>query len=142
MQVVTGTGDLLVTGSAAGTQAPSPFFRNYGPDLTGLFLGDSGAFGIKVAATLMLVPSPAAVAMASYSFDDPAALLSTMGRIGAEMLAAECLAMDPFTARARMATQGCAPTSPRCAPSSAAAAYATRCRLRSAVGALPSASAT
>ena len=111
LAVVTGTGEVLVTGSAAAASAAeagaaSPFFRNYGPDLTGPFLGDSGAFGIKVAATLMLIPRPGAVAVASYSFEDPAALLQTMGRIGAEMLASECLAMDPFTARARMASQG------------------------------------
>ena len=106
LTVVTGAGDVLVTGSAATAQAPSPFFRNYGPDLTGPLLGDCGAFGIKVAATLVLVPSAGAVAMASCSFDDPAALLRAMGRIGAEMLATECLAMDPFTARARLASQG------------------------------------
>ena len=106
LTVVTGAGEMLVTGSAAAVGTASPFFRNYGPDLTGPFLGDSGAFGIKVAATLVLIPSPGAVAVASYSFDDPAALLRTMGRIGAEMLATECLAMDPFTARARMASQG------------------------------------
>jgi FAD/FMN-containing dehydrogenase len=106
LKVVTGTGELLVTGSAASTQQPSPFFRNYGPDLTGLFLGDSGAFGIKVEATLQLIPAAGAVEMCSYSFDDPAVLLRTMGKIGAEMLATECLAMDPFTARSRIASAG------------------------------------
>jgi FAD/FMN-containing dehydrogenase len=106
LKVVTGTGDLLVTGSAATTQAPSPFFRNYGPDLTGLFLGDCGAFGIKVEATLQLIPAAGAVETCSYSFDDPAALLRTMGQVGAEMLATECLASDPFTARSRMTSQG------------------------------------
>ena len=106
LRVATGTGDILATGSASGTQSPSPFFRNYGPDLTGPFLGDCGAFGIKLEATLVLIPAAQAVETCSYSFTDPAALLRTMGRIGAEMLATECLAMDPFTARARMASQG------------------------------------
>jgi len=106
LKVVTGTGELLVTGSAASTQLPSPFFRNYGPDLTGLFLGDSGAFGIKVEATLQLIPAAGAVEVCSYSFDDPAALLRTMGQIGAEMLATECLAMDPFSAQSRIASTG------------------------------------
>ena len=108
LKVVTGTGELLVTGSAATSLNPSPFFRNYGPDLTGIFLGDCGAFGIKGEATLQLIPRAAAVAMCSYSFDDPAALLRTMGKIGAETLATECLAMDPFTAQSRMASQGLA----------------------------------
>ncbi len=106
LKIVTGTSELLVTGSAATMLNPSPFFRNYGPDLSGVFLGDCGAFGIKVEATLQLIPAAGAVAMCSYSFDDPAALLRTMGRIGADILATECLAMDPFTARNRMASQG------------------------------------
>ncbi len=106
LRAVTGTGALLTTGSAAGTEVASPFFRNYGPDLTGPLLGDCGAFGIKVEATLVLIPAAGAVETCSYSFADPAALLRTMGRIGAEMLATECLAMDPFTARARMASHG------------------------------------
>lgn len=106
LKMVTGTGEVLVTGSAATAVNPSPFFRNYGPDLTGMFLGDCGAFGIKVEATLQLIPQAGAVATCSYSFDDPAALLRTMGRIGAETLATECLAMDPFTAQSRMASQG------------------------------------
>jgi FAD/FMN-containing dehydrogenase len=106
LKVVTGTGAALVTGSAAGGAAPSPFFRNYGPDVAGLFLGDCGAFGIKVEATLQLIPAAGAVETCSYSFDDPVALLRTMGQIGSEMLATECLASDPFTARSRMASQG------------------------------------
>ncbi len=106
LKIVTGTGDLLVTGSAATSQQPSPFFRNYGPDLTGVFLGDCGAFGIKVEASLLLIPAAGAVEMCSFSFDDPAALLRTMGQVGAEMLATECLAMDPFSARARIDSKG------------------------------------
>ncbi|MBV9811245.1 MAG: FAD-binding oxidoreductase [Acetobacteraceae bacterium] len=95
-----------MTGSAATALSPSPFFRNYGPDLTGMFLGDCGAFGIKVEATLQLIPRAGAVAMCSYSFDDPEALLRTMASVGAETLATECLAMDPFTAQSRMASEG------------------------------------
>ena len=37
-------------GSAA--TGAKPFYREYGPDLTGLFLGDCGALGIKSAITL------------------------------------------------------------------------------------------
>lgn len=42
---------LLGTG-ADSLAAARPFFRYYGPDLAGLFLGDSGARGIKARATL------------------------------------------------------------------------------------------
>lgn len=108
LTLVTGAGERLVTGSAASTQAPSPFFRNYGPDLTGLFLGDCGAFGVKLTVTLQLMPAPESLAFGSWSFDDPVAQLGAMGRIGAELLAAECLGTDPFTARSRMKSEGLA----------------------------------
>jgi len=106
LEVVTGTGEIITTGSAAGRLAPSPFFRNYGPDLTGIFLGDCGAFGIKTQITLQLVPAPAGLGVCSFSFDDPAAQLGAMAQIGSELLASECLGMDPFTARSRMASEG------------------------------------
>lgn len=108
LKVVTGTGDLLTTGSAAGIHRPSPFYRNYGPDLTGLFLGDCGAFGIKVEASLQLIPAPEAVEVGSFSFEHVSALLESMASIGSEMLATECLALDPHSARARIASQGLA----------------------------------
>ena len=106
LKVVTGEAKLLTTGSAATPVAPSPFFRNYGPDLTGAFLGDCGAFGIKTEATLMLVPAAGATAFCSFSFEDPVAQMRAMSEVGAEMLAAECLGIDPFTARARMESEG------------------------------------
>lgn len=106
LEVVTGTGEIVTTGSAAGTTAASPFFRNYGPDLTGIFLGDCGAFGVKTAITLQLVPASAAIMACTFSFDDPVAQLGAMAQVGSELLASECLGMDPFTARSRMAGEG------------------------------------
>ena len=46
LQVVTGTGDVIETGSQ-NDRSIVKFFRHYGPDLGGLFLGDSGALGSK-----------------------------------------------------------------------------------------------
>lgn len=106
LEVVTGKGETIVTGSAASTRSSSPFFRNYGPDLTGIFLGDCGAFGVKTRITLQLVPSPVGLGYCSFSFDDPEAQLEAMGKIGAELLASECLGIDPFTARSRMSDEG------------------------------------
>lgn len=106
LSLVTGTGDVLVTGSAASTDNASPFFRNYGPDLTGMFLGDSGAFGIKVGITLQLIPAARETAVCSYSFEDPVAQLGAMAQVGSELLASECLGMDPFSARSRMEGEG------------------------------------
>jgi len=106
LKVVTGTGDLVVTGSAASTVGVAPFFRSYGPDLAGLFLGDSGAFGFKVEITLQLIPIAGAIGTCAFSFEDPEAQMNVMGQVGAEMLATECQGTDPFTARARMAGEG------------------------------------
>lgn len=103
LKVVTGTGDLLTTGSAAATHRPSPFYRNYGPDLTGMFLSDSGAFGIKVEATLQLVPAAEALEVASFSFENTDGLMQCLGRIGAAALASECFALDPNSVRDRLA---------------------------------------
>lgn len=108
LKLVTGRGEILVTGSAAGQHAPSPFFRNYGPDLTGPFLGDCGALGFKLEATLQLIPAPGATEVCTFTFDDPVAQMEVMARIGSELLASECLGMDPFSARARMQSEGMA----------------------------------
>jgi FAD/FMN-containing dehydrogenase len=106
LKVVTGTAELVTTGSAASVHRPSPFWRNYGPDLTGVFLGDCGAFGIKVEATLQLIPAPEAVEVASFSFADAPALFDAMATTGAEALATECLALDPVTVRSRLKREG------------------------------------
>lgn len=105
LRVVTGTGDLVQTGSAADNKS-APFFRNYGPDLTGLFLGECGAFGIKTAITLQLISAAKGEAFVSFSFDDPAAQMGAMAQVGAELLASECLGMDPFSAQSRMQSEG------------------------------------
>ena len=52
VEVALADGSLIRTGSWGGGEGSSPFFRSYGPDLTGVFLGDSGAFGFKTKAVL------------------------------------------------------------------------------------------
>ena len=106
LKVVTGTGEVVTTGSAASVHRPSPFYRNYGPDLTGMFLSDSGAFGIKVEATLQLIPAPEAIEVASFSFAEAGALLPCMAAIGAETLATESFALDPTSVRGRLVSKG------------------------------------
>jgi FAD/FMN-containing dehydrogenase len=71
--VITGTGELLRTGSALSAKAEA-FHRHYGPDLTGIFTGDCGALGVKARITLALVKAPPAFATASFSFASFAAL--------------------------------------------------------------------
>ena len=88
LEVVLANGDVIHTGSdsAAGTL---PFYRNYGPDLTGLFLADTGALGFKSIATLKLIKWPAHQAYGSFSFDDGQAALAALSDIGRAGLAAE-----------------------------------------------------
>ena len=69
LEVVTPTGEVIRTGSGAHVDG-FRHFRYFGPDLTGMFVGDCGAFGIKTEATFELIPEPAP--HLSMSFDFPA----------------------------------------------------------------------
>lgn len=92
-ELVTGEGEVIRTGMDA-QSGRSPFFRYYGPDLTGLLTGDAGALGIKTAVTLALEKRPPAVGGVSFafkSFDDVANAMADAGRTG---LASEIIAMD------------------------------------------------
>ena len=106
LRVVTGKGELLTTGSAASIHRATPFYRNYGPDMTGMFLADSGAFGIKVEVTLQLVPAAKEIEVAAFSFPESGPLMEAMGTIGAEALASESFALDPASVRARLVSEG------------------------------------
>lgn len=92
--IVLAGGDILSTGSKAMDKS-SPFFRHYGPDLTGLFTGDAGAFGIKARITLRLVPVPAYSGTASFGFNDFDAMADGMARAGRTGAAADCFGLDP-----------------------------------------------
>ncbi len=106
LDVVIGDGSLVSTGSAATPHNPSPFYRYYGPDLTGLFLGDCGAYGIKTRLTLQLIPAPQSIKTASFSFQSAADMIGAMTEIGAQKLASECFALDPFLVNLRMKFEG------------------------------------
>ena len=93
LDVVTAGGNLVRTGSASLGDRP-PFWRHSGPDLTGPFLGDTGALGLKARATLRLVPFPAASAFASFgyaSYPEQMASLAELARTG---IAAEIYTFD------------------------------------------------
>lgn len=90
-------GTLLATGQRG--FGGRPFYRTYGPDLTGLFLHDCGAFGIKVEATLRLIRAPAATDYVSFAVPDiehAGLLLSELSRSGA---AEEAYVFDPASTR-------------------------------------------
>jgi FAD/FMN-containing dehydrogenase len=96
LTVVLADGSLMTTGSAGGVGDASPFFRHYGPDLTGLFLHDSGALGFKARATLRLLRTPEYTGFVSFTFASHAALLIAMSEISRRGLAAECYGADPY----------------------------------------------
>lgn len=101
LAVVLADGTVLRTGSA-GTEGGAPFYRHYGPDLAGLFMGDCGALGIKAEITFRLIPEPAHEDWASYSFPSLAATAAACTAAGRSGLASEVCGFDPGLARIRM----------------------------------------
>jgi FAD/FMN-containing dehydrogenase len=101
LEVVLADGSLLKTGGAALAHGV-PFFRHFGPDLTSLFTGDCGAFGIKARATLRLIPAPAESRYLSFSLTDAEAVFGLMADVAREGLASECMAFDPGLQEVRM----------------------------------------
>lgn len=95
LKVALADGTILTTGAGA-NRAARPFFRYFGPDLTGLFLADTGAFGIKVEATLRLIPTPACTGYASFAFEDFQTMFAAQADIARAGLAAECFGLDPY----------------------------------------------
>jgi FAD/FMN-containing dehydrogenase len=96
LEVALADGTLLTTGSAGGQTCDSPFFRTYGPDLTGLFLNDCGAFGIKTKASLRLIKTPEYSGFLTFTFDSHNDLLAAMSEVSRQSLAAECYGADPY----------------------------------------------
>lgn len=95
LEVVTGNGERLRTGQWALATATEPVFRGYGPDPTGLFLHDGGAFGIKTRAALRLIRQPAHSGHASFAFADFHSAAAGLSAIAREGLAEEAYVLDP-----------------------------------------------
>ena len=102
LSVVTANGDIIRTGSAGAQDENAPFFRHYGPDLTGMFLGDAGALGFKAEATLKLIPRPEHEAWGSFTFTDKDAMIRAMSEVSRTGLASEMFGFDPNLQRVRM----------------------------------------
>jgi FAD/FMN-containing dehydrogenase len=95
LEVALSDGRLVPTGSRA-NRGGKPFFRHYGPDLTGVFLSDTGALGLKVEATIRLIRAPQFTEYASFSFADFYDLAKAQTEIGRAGLTAECFGLDPY----------------------------------------------
>ena len=95
LEVVLANGDIVHTGSDSASGV-GPFYRFYGPDLTGLFLADTGAMGFKAVATLKLIRFPAHQAYGSFAFNSGPQAMAALSEIGRAGLAAEAYAWDPY----------------------------------------------
>jgi FAD/FMN-containing dehydrogenase len=94
LTVVLADGTIIRTGTG--------FARPYGPDLTGLFLGDTGAMGIKAEVTLRLVREAAAHGYASFIFDTHNAALAALAELERSGVATEIFGFDPHLNAIRM----------------------------------------
>ena len=92
--VVLADGSVVLTGNG--------FLRPYGPDVTGLFAADAGAFGIKAHVTLPLIREAEAFAYGSFAFDAPPQFCAAMSEIARAGLASESFGFDPFLQAQRM----------------------------------------
>lgn len=92
--VVLADGSIVRTGSDV--------LRPFGPDVTGLFAADCGAFGIKAHVTLPLIREAQAFAYGSFAFDAPAQFSAAMSEIARAGLASESFGFDPFLQAQRM----------------------------------------
>lgn len=101
VDVITADGDVLKTGASAAGNTP-PFLRYFGPDMTGLFIGDSGALVIKLSVSLRLIPQPSNRAYRSWQFEDAGSMFSAMADIARSGVAAECFGFDPLLSKMRM----------------------------------------
>ncbi|MFC3581167.1 FAD-binding oxidoreductase [Sphingomonas hylomeconis] len=80
----------------------NPGMRPFGPDVTGIFAADCGAFGIKAQITLPLIREANAFAYGSFAFTDAAAFMAAISEIARAGLATEIFGFDPFLQAQRM----------------------------------------
>ena len=95
LTVILADGQILQTGSAAHKNS-NGFFRHFGPDVSGIFTADTGAFGVKACATLRLITAPKATGYLSFKFDALDAMLAAQARIAKLRITSECYGFDPY----------------------------------------------
>ena len=99
LEVVLADGSTLRTGQGGFRNVEKPFYRTYGPDLSGLFCHDCGAFGIKVEATLRLIRAPQHTGFASFVFPGMEAAGKALSEVSRTGVAEELYVFDPQSTR-------------------------------------------
>ncbi|MEM6832047.1 MAG: FAD-binding oxidoreductase [Pseudomonadota bacterium] len=95
LEIIRADGTRVWTGSY-GADGHTAFYRNYGPDLTGLFLGDAGTLGLKTQIALRLEPKPEGAAFASFGFGSMGQAASAMLTLAQANLGGRVFALDPL----------------------------------------------
>lgn len=99
MEVVTAEGQVLRTGQLGVRNAKKPAYRTFGPDFTGVFTHDSGAFGLKTKATLRLIRAPSETEYLSFGFRSQEDAVAALCEVGRAEVAEEAYVMDPAKTR-------------------------------------------
>lgn len=98
LEVIDGRGRLIRTGQTAFHNG-RPGFRNFGPDMTGLFVHDAGALGIKTLASLRIMERPAATEFSSFAFAGQLEAVRALSDIARAGVTEEAYIFDPATTR-------------------------------------------
>jgi FAD/FMN-containing dehydrogenase len=93
-EVVMASGQVIRTGSNA-TENGGPFFRWYGPDLTGLFTGDAGVLGFKARITMRLIKNPTHKMACSFGFNTFEEMSAGAAAAAREGVASDNFGLDP-----------------------------------------------
>ena len=93
-EVVLASGKMIKTGSLA-MENSTPFFRNYGPDITGISSGDAGALGVKASITLRLIKLPSHTLTCSFGFKTYDSMSQAMAAVAREESASSNWGLDP-----------------------------------------------
>jgi FAD/FMN-containing dehydrogenase len=82
LQVVLPTGEIIRTGSRVNPYAKAFCRYGLGPDMTGLFLGDHGIFGVKTEVTMRLHPLAKSAVHFEYAFRSEEKAIEAFAEIG------------------------------------------------------------
>lgn len=95
VEVVLADGSVARTGSWA-KEGGEPFSRHFGPDLSGLFVSDAGALGLKTAACLRTVATPRHTRAVDLPCPDQRSAAALMEAVCALGVASDVFAFDPL----------------------------------------------